>query len=199
VLPALALLAGGAAARLRPARAAAGLVVLAAAGTLVHSTPLEEELFAKPPRQHGTFRGVETERWHVARLRLLARFFAARGAGRPDASLATGAIGVLGWESGLAVHDFHGLVDPAIARAGASAEPLGTGLPGHEKGDLLHVLAKRPTYWMWSRSLRDEPAGWPRYEPEVLRELRQRYQLRHVWLVDEENAEAGYFSFLERR
>ena len=128
------------------------------------------------------------------------------GTSQPDlrivvvrATDATGAIGVLGWESGLAVHDFHGLVDPAIARAGASAEPLGTGLPGHEKGDLLHVLAKRPTYWMWSRSLRDEPAGWPRYEPEVLRELREDYELRHIWLVDEENAEAGYFSFLERR
>jgi hypothetical protein len=52
---------------------------------------------------------------------------------------------------------------------------------------------------MWSRSLRDEPAGWPRYEPEVLRELREDYELRHIWLADEENGEAGYFSFLERR
>ncbi len=199
VAPALALLAGAAAARIRPGPAAAGLVVLAAAGTLVHSTPLEAELFAKPPRQHGTFRGVETERWHVARLRLLARFFAARSAGRPDGSLATGAIGILGWESGLAIHDLHGLVDPAIARAGASERPLGTGLPGHEKGDLRHVLAKRPTYWMWSRSLRDRPAEWPRYEPEVLGELFEHYELRHVWLEDEENGEAGYFSFLERR
>ena len=199
VVPALALLAGVAAARVRPAAAAAGLVLLAAAGTFVHSTPLEAELFEKPPRQHGTFRGVETERWHVARLRLLARVFAARGAGRPDAGLATGAIGVLGWESGLDVHDLHGLVDPRIARGGAAEEPLGTGLPGHEKGDLLHVLAKQPTYWMWSRSLRDRPAGWPRYAPEVLRELREHYDLRHLWLVDEENGEVGYFSFLERR
>ena len=199
VVPALALLAGVAAARVRPVPAAAGLVVLAAAGTFVHSTPLEAELFEKPPRQHGTFRGVETERWHVARLRLLARVFAARSAGRPGASLATGAIGILGWESGLAIHDLHGLVDPRIARAGASDEPLGTGLPGHEKSDLGHVLAKRPTYWMWSRSLRDRPAGWPRYEPEVLRELHEHYELRHLWLVDEENGEAGYFSFLERQ
>jgi hypothetical protein len=52
---------------------------------------------------------------------------------------------------------------------------------------------------MWSRSLRDRPAGWPRYEPEVLRELHEHYELRHLWLVDEENGEAGYFSFLERR
>ena len=199
VVPALALLVGVAAARVRPAAAAAGLVVLAAGGIVVHSTPLEAELFEKPPRQHGTFRGVETERWHVARLRLLARVFAARSAGRPDASLATGAIGILGWESGLAIHDLHGLVDPRIARAGAADEPLGTGLPGHEKGDLLHVLAKRPTWWMWSRSLRGEPAGWPRYEPEVMDELRRHYELRHLFLVDEENGEAGYFSFLERR
>lgn len=198
VVPALALLAGVAAARLRPGAAAAGLVALAAAGTVVHSTPLEEELFAKPPRQHGTFRGVETERWHAARLRLLARFFAERGAGRPGASLATGAIGILGWESGLAIHDLHGLVDPEIARAGESDRPLGTGLPGHEKGDLRHVLAKRPTYWMWSRSLRGQPAGWPRYDPEVLRELREHYEIRHVWLEDVANGEAGVFSFLER-
>ena len=43
------------------------------------------------------------------------------------------------------------------------------------------------------------PAGWPRYEPEVLRELRERYEIRHVWLEDEVNGEAGYFSFLEQR
>jgi hypothetical protein len=52
---------------------------------------------------------------------------------------------------------------------------------------------------MWSRSLRGQPADWPRYEPEVLGGLFEHYEIRQVWLMDEENAEAGYFSYLERR
>ncbi|MCB1035046.1 MAG: hypothetical protein KDD47_14560, partial [Acidobacteria bacterium] len=78
ILPMLYLLAGFAARSLGPAsspilrRWAAISALIAVAGTFVHSTPFEKDLFAKAPRQHGTFRGVETERWHVARLSLLA-------------------------------------------------------------------------------------------------------------------------------
>lgn len=164
---------------------------------------LEARLFAKPPRQHGTWRGVETERWHVARLELLARFFADRAAGRPGASVATGAIGLLGYRTSLAIHDFHGLMDPEIAHLeverGADGQPLGSGLPGHEKGDPLRVLAKQPTFWMTSRSLRDEPAGWPRYDAEIDERLRSEYRRVEIWLEDEVNHEAGYFTFLERK
>lgn len=181
-------------------RWAAGLAtLLALAGTLVQSTPLEEHLFAKAPRQHGTYRGVETERWHVARLDRLARFFTERAAGDPTASLATGAIGVLGDRTPLAVYDFHGLVDAAIARGGGSERPLGTGLPGHEKSDWPRILDQRPTFWMFSRALRETPEDWPRYDPETDRRLRDEYELVHVELTDEVNGERGWFGFLERK
>lgn len=181
-------------------RRAAGLAVaLALAGTLVHSTPLEAHLFAKAPRQHGTYRGVETERWHVARLDRLARFFTERAAGDPTASLATGAIGVLGDRTPLTVYDFHGLVDAGIARDGGSERPLGSGLPGHEKTDWPRILERRPTYWMFTRALRDGPEGWPRYDPETDRRLREEYELVHVELTDEVNGEQGWFGFLERK
>jgi|CXWL01.1.fsa_nt_gi hypothetical protein len=175
----------------------AGLVALA--GTFVQSTPLEADLFAKAPRQHGTYRGVETERWHVARLEVLARFFAERAAAHPNASLATGAIGVLGDRTRLAVYDFHGLVDSAIARGGTGQKALGTGLPGHEKTDWKRILDRRPTYWMFTRALRDEPAEWPRYDPETDRRLRDEYELVSVELEDPINGERGFFTFLERK
>lgn len=203
VLPAIYLLVGVAARGLwhpAPARwVGACLLALCAAGTLVHSTPLETKLYAKPPLQHGTWRGVETERWHVARLELLARFFAERAAGRTDASLATSAIGVLGWRTGLAIYDFHGLVDPEIARLDRAEKPLGAGLAGHEKEDPGHVLDRRPTWWMYTRRLRDERAGWPDYDPEIEERLRREYRRVSVWLEDRENQEQGYFTFLERR
>ncbi len=205
ILPALYLLAGGAAGQLfaagpRPLRRwAGGALALALAGTLIHSTPLEEELFAKAPRQHGTFRGVETERWHVRRLALLAEFFNGMAAGRPEASLATRAIGVLGYRTDLAILDFHGLVNSRIARQGRGRRPLGSGLPGHEKVDYGYILDQQPTWWMFSRRLRDHPAGWPRYDPETDRRLHREYGLRSVYLEDPLNGEAGYFTFLERK
>lgn len=215
ILPALYLLvgrasegvlgAGGSRPR-RPARlrhVAALVVVAATAGTFVHSLPLEAELYDKPPRQHGTWRGVETERWHVCRLERLARFFEERARDRAEdgfeASLATRAIGILGFRTELPVYDFHGLVDARIARRGSSDRPIGSGLPGHEKADYEHVLDLRPTWWMFTRKLRDGPAKWPRYDREIDRRLRREYELVTVEIRDQRNREKGFFSFLELR
>ncbi len=201
VLPAFYLLVGLAAKRaFTPGlshRLRGALVVFAVVGTLVHSTPYEADLYDKPPRQHGTWRGVETERWHVARLERVARFFAQRAAGHSDASVATRAIGILGYRTELTVYDFHGLVDSKIARQGVADRPIGAGLPGHEKTDYEHVLGKRPTWWMFTRTLRSEAAGWPRYDRETDRRLRREYRLVTVELEDPENREEGCFSFLE--
>lgn len=205
VVPALALLAGLGFSRLRqlaaqpaPHTAVVVLAIVATLGTGVHSTPLEKELYTKAPRQHGNFRGVETERWHVRRLSLLAKFFHDRAAGQP-ASLATSAIGVIGFESGLAVYDLNGLVDPRIARGGKASKALGTGLPGHEKMDPAITLEHKPTFWMFTRRLRDEAEDWPRYGDEVDEILRRDYEKVTVRLNDPANGESGRFTFLERR
>ena len=57
-------------ARLRVA--AAATVAFGVLGTLLHSTPLEALVFDVPPRMHGNYRGIQTERWHVARLTRIA-------------------------------------------------------------------------------------------------------------------------------
>jgi hypothetical protein len=203
-LPFLAVLIGAAARRALlgwPAASPGARAALAAAlaagvlGTLVHSTPLEARLFAPPHLMHGTWRGVQTERWHVARLTAIGRFFAAYARG-PDESLATDAIGAIGWYSGITIRDLHGLVDPRIAhRADAR---VGRGFPGHERLDLAGALAGRPTFVMFTRQLR--PSRPRRVElPADLAEAASAYQLESVWLQDPENGAAGWFSFLERR
>jgi hypothetical protein len=164
----------------RTRRVAALLLVAAVAGTLVHSLPMEADLYDKPRRQHGMWRGVETERWHVRRLERLARFFEQRAGVRRGASVATRAIGVIGYRTRFVVHDFHGLVDPQIT-------------------DYLHVLELEPTWWMFTRKLRDGPARWPSYDEETDRRLRREYTLVTVEIEDEVNDEEGFFSFLERK
>jgi hypothetical protein len=200
-IPFLAVLIGAAARRALfawPAASVGARAALAAAlaagvlGSLVHSTPLEARLFAAPRLLHGNWRGVETERWHVARLSAIGRFFAAHARG-PDESLATDAIGAIGWYSGLAIRDLHGLVDPDIARR--SDARVGRGFPGHERIDLVGALAGRPTFVMFTRKLRpDRPRriGLPA-------DAAAAYRLESVWLEDPGNGEAGWFSFLERR
>lgn len=71
----------------------------------------------------------------------LGRWF--RRAAPPDASLATIAIGALGYHSGLTLIDPYGLIDPVIAHTDT---PLGAGYAGHEKFDTDYVLSRRPAY-----------------------------------------------------
>jgi hypothetical protein len=174
-----------------------GALAIAALGTAVHSTPLEQAIFAKPHHMHGNWRGVQTERWHVARLTLLGRFFAdyARG---PEESLVTDAIGAISYYSGLRVYGAHGLVDPQAVRQRRRERASGKAWPGHERSDLVYLFAKRPTFFMFGRELR------PRRVTslgvvEGLEGMAGEYELVSVWLEDFQNGEGGYFSFLERR
>ncbi len=174
------------------------LVVTAAAGTIYHSTRYEKHFVSKPAQQHGNYQGVQIERWHVARLTLIGRFFSGYRT-TADESLATSAIGAIGYYADMKVYDFNGLVDIHIARAPIAANKL-KGRAGHQKADYPYVLAKKPTYLMFSRELTPEagdirrfvPAGvWPLVEPD--------YEVCSVWMSDEVNDQAGFFTFLRRR
>jgi hypothetical protein len=170
-------------------------ILIALTGTILQSTPLEKVLFHKPGITHGQYQGVCTERWHTNRLTLIGKFFNEYKKSN-DESIATDAIGAISFYSDLKVYDFHGLVDPVIARM--QFEDVGKGFPGHEKMDLLYTLSKLPTYFINNRKFTNEPAGYPSYSPEVNKVLQSEYRVVSKWLVDEKNNEKGYFTFLER-
>jgi hypothetical protein len=147
---------------------------------------------------HGTWRGVETERWHVRRLSAIGRFLAGE-ARSPEESVATDAIGAIGWYGGLRVHDVHGLVDPAIAHAARLDARVGRGFAGHDRRDLARLLEYRPTFVMFTRELRAERPQRLAVPPELGPRFERDYALRSVWLEDPSNAAAGWWSYLERR
>jgi hypothetical protein len=200
VVPLMYLLAGRAAAmawgRRRVAVTAA--VAFAVVATAIHSTPLDPILFPKPPRQHGHYGGVETERWHAARLTLLGRYFATR-CRTGDESLATDAIGAIGYYSGLRVYGMHGLVDRYIAHTN-DPRVTGLGVPGHERSNLRYILSREPTYVMISRLFTPAPGGYPEdLEPEASAILRRDYEPVSAWMTDDVNGESGYFTYYARR
>jgi hypothetical protein len=208
VLPFLyVLVAAALVAAIRRARAAATgtgrPVLLFAFGVLVtgiHSTPLDPRIFPKPPLQHGHFAGVQTERWHSARLSLIGDFFREHRRS-PGESLATDAIGAIGYYSQMRVYDIHGLVDPHIAHERRRGEAEGLLVkPGHQRGDLKYILSKDPTYIMFDRRFTAEPGGYPGGVGPAVRELLERdFEPVSVWLDDAVNAESGYFTFCARR
>jgi hypothetical protein len=205
VLPFIYLLTGVALERASRATAASSGTLVKAAlflgllGTGFHSTPIESAWVAKPELMHGNYRGVELERWYVNRHRVIGEFFAHYG--KPGESLATGAIGAVAYYSELSVQDVHGITDSHIAHNGrAQGDSLGTGLPGHEKADYPYVFDKKPTFYMFSRKLRESPLpGIPQLVPEVDALVAREYKVGSVRLVDKVNGQSGYFSFLERR
>ncbi len=175
---------------------AAVLLAGAAFFTVLQSTPIETHLYRQPEFMHGTYRGVQTERWFVARYTLLGEFF--YGYRRsPNDSLALEPIGVIPYLSELNIHSVHAIVDPYIAHRPPGDQVLGQGFPGHEKMDLLYALSKYPTYFMFSKDLTLAPQPFPQYGGEIDQLLKSRYHLQSVWLQDVRNDEAGYFTFLE--
>lgn len=83
------------------------------------------------------------ESWRARRWARLGEWFKANAPS--DASLATVAIGAVGYHSNLRIVDPLGLISPSIAH---KHFPLGTALAGHEKYDVGEVLAQRPSYIM---------------------------------------------------
>jgi arabinofuranosyltransferase len=184
----------------RPGRRPAFAVIVAAtaAATAFHSMPFDERFFARPAQQHGNYRGIQVERWSVARLTLIGRFFDSYRKS-PGESLATDAIGAIGYFTDMPVYDYLGLVDTHIAHL-PIARNQERGMPGHQKADFPYIVAKRPTYLMFSRFLTPAPAPVRDFvPPEILAVVEAEYEPRSVWLQDTVNRESGYFTFLERR
>jgi hypothetical protein len=176
----------------------AALVAFVALATFFPSTVLERSFFASPPQQHGNYRGVQIERWHVARLSVIGKFF--RSYRRdPSESLATSAIGAIGFYSDMQIHDVHGLVDTYIAHMPPPPD-FAKHRAGHGRSDLRYTFSQHPTYVMFSRDLTPEPIELWRYLPADLRPaVDQDYVHRSVRLTDARNNESGYFTFFERR
>lgn len=166
--------------------------------TLLQSTPLEQALYNTPWFMHGTWRGVQHERWHVARNTLAGEFF--RDLKRSDdESLAVLGIGIVPYVADMRVFSFHGVVDPAIAHQDPPTE-LGASVAGHEKVDYVSVIRRLPTYIMVDTGdLYPEPQPFPEYPAEINAFVRRNYVLKTVWLVDRVNQEAGYMHYLERK
>jgi hypothetical protein len=174
------------------------LIAVTVAATFFPSTPLERSFFHTPPQQHGAYRGVQTERWHVARLSAIGRFFDEYRRQYREA-LATSAIGAIGYYADMRILDMHGLVDTHIAHLPPPPD-MGRRRPGHGREDLAYTLSQRPEYVMFSRDLTPEPLSLWRHVPPDLRAAVERdYEHRSVWLSDPGNRQAGYFTFFERR
>lgn len=193
-------------------------IVLAALLTGIHSTPIEEELFPQPGRQHGHYRGVVTERWHVARLSLIGQYFNNIKKDSSE-SLATRAIGAIAYYADMEIHDISGLTDTNISHK--KMKGMGKGWAGHEKMDIDYSFRRLSTYFMFDRMLVKEPEGlpikgdqkidmaqlirtnyprakrfadWIERNPEF---IGKHYDLKTVWMDDTANNERGYFSYLQ--
>ena len=173
------------------------LLIIAIASTLFQSTPAEKIILHPPLFQHGQYQGVLTERWHSVRLSLIGQFFH-QYKHNSNESLATDAIGVIGYYSGMKIYDIYGIVDPEIAHLSQTNIPLGWGLPAHEKTNAAYIFSKTPTYYMFSRDLHKEPVSIPNFsDPDLNGFVSKNYKLSSVWLEDTKNRETGYFCFLE--
>lgn len=175
----------------------AALLLTTLGGLLLQSTPYEASVFSLTPHMHGTYRGIATERWHVNRFHLIARFFSHHAHNHPS-SILTWDIGVVGYATRFTIFDALGIVDPAIAH-GRTGATMGQGLAGHEKQDLAYSYSLKPTFVMYTVQLRPAPADWPRYPPDLEARVRTDYELKSVWLTDGLNDESGYFTYLERK
>ena len=174
------------------------LVAFVAAATFFPSTPLERSFFASPPQQHGDYRGVQIERWHVARLSVIGKFFDEYRRDENE-SLATVAIGAIGYYANMQIYDIHGLVDTHIAHLPAPPD-FARHRAGHGRIDLRYTFSLAPTYVMFARDLTPEPIDLWKYVPaDLRRDVDRDYVHTAKWLTDDGNGERGYFTFFERR
>ncbi len=176
----------------------AAIVAFTALATFFPSTPLERWFFVSVPQQFGAYRGVEISRWHVKRLEVIGRFFD-RYRRDPSESLATTAIGAIGYYADMQVYDIHGLVDTHIAHMPPPPD-FAKHRPGHGRKDLPYTFSLDPTYVMFSRDLTPQPIElWAYLTPDLRPSVDRDYVHQSVWLEDDANGESGYFTFFERR
>lgn len=88
-----------------------------------------------------------------------------------DASVATIAIGAVGYYSDLRIVDPFGLIDPEISR---SEQALGAGYAGHEKFDIDRIFAKRPDYILLVNYLTLQPIAEDAIAAELWGEFNHR-------------------------
>ena len=174
-----------------------GFFALAVAGLLLQSTPLEARLFPRFRLMHGTWRGVQYERFCVARYHAIADSFEGL-VETGDESLTLYPIGVVPYRLPIAIHAADALVEPELARR--KVEGLGSGLAGHEKRSLVFALRKAPRWFVDSVELFDEPPARPsNFEPEVRELLEAEYAWTHRLVEDRPNGRTGYLGYFERR
>lgn len=205
VMPPLYLAAAAALASIAPHPAAgqlrrpfSTLVGLAVLFTILPSLPIENRIFFRSVHQHGNYQGVQVERWNVARLTVVGKFFD-KYRKSPADTLATDAIGAIGYYADMPVYDFFGIVDPHIARAPIPPQRQ-DGMAGHQKTDFPYILSKKPTYLLFSRFLTASPGDNSTGVPdEIKAAVASGYEARSVWLTDTANGDAGYLTFMQRR
>jgi len=174
------------------------LATMSLGGIFLQSTRYEEKIFARPDLTHGTYRGVQYERWAVNGFHLFARFFDTHKTSEND-SLLTWDIGVTGYMLRMKIYDAHGVVDPRIAHGGSGGDLLGTGTAGHEKEDLAYSFSRKPTFVMYAVRLRREPAPFLEVPREIDAQVKAEYKLESVWIENPTNGDKGYFTYLKRR
>lgn len=200
VLPLVALLLGGWFGRGPWAPLERLLFAAGLAGLLLQSTPLEARLFPRFRLMHGTWRGVEYERFCVARYHAVADHFEALlgSPGAGDESLTLFPIGVVPYRLAIPVHAADALVEPELARR--AVEDLGAGLAGHEKRDLAFALERRPRWFVDSVELSDDPPPRPAdLVPAARAILDAEYEWTHALVTDRVNGRTGYLGYFERR
>ena len=152
------------------------------------------------------------ERYQAARLKLLGETFA--GVQRPGESMATSAIGIIGYVTELNIYDFHGLTDPYVAKR--RNPNMGKGDPAHEKLDFAYTISLKPTYVMFTREFKHFPMDrmtmlhsitgvgvWgdinTGYNISELDSILADYEVINWRLNDEVNGETGYYPFFARK
>jgi len=146
------------------------------------------------PRQRGDYlaasqlKRFELEVYYAQQWSALGIWF--REAAPPGASLATIAVGAIGFHSGLILIDPHGIIDPVIAHGEAE---LGRDTAGHEKYNVGYVLSQRPSYMLIGNQITRSPMqlselerrAWGSFNQQVLRmqEFRAGYRYQPIQLA----------------
>jgi hypothetical protein len=118
-----------------PLAVTVAVLLLAASGAIIGHAPKRDDEEERSHLQRATFETRLAIGWAS-----LGRWF---GQSVPSHySLATIAVGAIGYHSGLTIIDPYGIVDPVIAHGEGA---MGEGYAGHEKYDVDHTLNRRPS------------------------------------------------------